>query len=90
MVAETAGYHDCRELYLNIAEVDKLPPLEARTDSEVHVLHRRAVLPPSGLIDGGDAPHASGPWTRKRIRCREDVACPFVKMENAGCEAGYR
>jgi hypothetical protein len=66
------------EPYLNTAEVDKLPALEARPDSEVHVLHRRPVLPPSGLIDGGDAPHAGGPW---RARGNESIRCREKRMQ---------
>lgn len=65
MVSEIVGGYDWNELYLNITEVDKLPALEACPNSKVHVLHGGPVLPPSGLINCGNAPHAGGPWMKK-------------------------
>lgn len=74
ILPEIVGCHDWYKLYLNIAEVDKLPPLEACPDGKIHVLHRGPVLPTSGLVHRRDAPHAGGTWSRELIRCHERSA----------------
>jgi hypothetical protein len=92
MVSEIVGGHDWYELYLNITEVDKLPALEARPNSKVHVLHRGPVLPPSGLINRGNAPHASGSWMKKTSQMLKKCGITAVTGESIGCEliSSYR
>lgn len=67
ILSEIVGCHDWYKLYLNITDVDKLPPLEAGPDGKIHVLHRGPVLPPSGLVYRRDAPHARSTWLPKLI-----------------------
>ena len=88
MVSEIGGGHDWYELYLNITEVDKLPALEARPNCKVHVLHRGPVLPPSGLINRGNAPHTSGSWMKRQSQ----MLLTVVSGESIGCEliSSYR
>src|SRR5208337_3688071 len=44
----------------DILQVNKLPAFELGAIREIGVLGQRIVLPASGFVDGGSAPHAGG------------------------------
>lgn len=56
--------------YHEITQEYKLPPLEACSDCQIHVLNRGSVLPATCLIHSSNSPHASGTCAhRERIFC---------------------
>ena len=55
------------KMYLDIAEVDKLPSFEAGPDSQIHVFDGGPVIPASCFVQCSNAPHAGGPWSMKSV-----------------------